>query len=520
MIFKSPHPDIDIPDNISLPQYIFGDLGAFADKPAIVDGLSGHSLTYGQLYQGIVSFARGLKHKGFGKGDVFAIYCPNSPEYAIAFYGVAMLGGINTTINPLYTVDELTRQLNDASAKYLLTVQLFVEKARQAASKSGIEEVFVLGEAEAEGITSFNSLLHNEGEFPAAKINPDDIVVLPYSSGTTGMPKGVMLTHYNLIANISQIRDISGVTEQDRLIAILPFFHIFGMVVLMALGFLNRATIVTMPRFDLEQFLQLMQDQKISAAYLVPPVVLALAKHPLVDNYDLSPLRFILSGAAPLGKEITLACSERLNCVVTQGYGMTEMSPVTNFDYTSPDKVKVGSIGPLVANTEAMIIDVETGDALGPNQLGEYWLRGPQRMLGYLNNAQATTESIDADGWYHSGDIGYIDEEGHVFIVDRLKELIKYKGMQVAPAELEAVLLTHENIIDAAVIPCPDEQAGEIPKAYVVTKDDISADEIIDFVAEKVAPHKKIRALEFIDEIPKSPSGKILRRLLIEKDRS
>jgi len=519
MIFKSPHPDIDIPDNISLPQHIFGNLGSFANKPAIVDGVSGQSLTYGQLYQRIQSFARGLKQKGFEKGDVFAIYCPNSPEYAIAFYGVAMLGGINTTINPLYTVDELTRQLNDANARFLLTVPLVLDKAREAASKSNIEEVFVLGDAE--DVTPFNSLIQTEGEFPGAKINPvEDIIVLPYSSGTTGMPKGVMLTHYNLVANITQIQDISGVTEQDTLIAILPFFHIFGMVVLMAHGLQNRATIVTMPRFDLEQFLQVMQDQKISVAYLVPPIVLSLAKHPLVDNYNLSPLRFILSGAAPLSKEITLACSERLNCVVTQGYGMTEMSPVTNFDDIDPDKVKIGSIGPVVPNTEAMIIDVETGDALGANQLGEYWLRGPQRMLGYLNNAEATTESIDADGWYHSGDIGYIDEEGHVFIVDRIKELIKYKGMQVAPAELEAVLLTHDAITDAAVIPCPNEEAGEIPKAYVVTKDDISIDEIMDFVAEKVAPHKKIRAVEFIDEIPKSPSGKILRRLLIEKERS
>jgi acyl-CoA synthetase (AMP-forming)/AMP-acid ligase II len=519
MILKSPHPDIDIPDNVSLPQYIFGDLGPFANKPAIIDGLSGQSLTYGQLYQGIQSFARGLKQKGFGKGDVFAIYCPNLPEYAIVFFGVAMLGGINTTINPLYTVDELTRQLKDANAKFLLTVPLFLDNACEAASLSNIEEVFVLGEAE--GATSFNSLLQTEGEFSGVKINPvEDIVVLPYSSGTTGMPKGVMLTHYNLVANITQLRGLSGVSEQDTLIAILPFFHIFGMVVLLFQGLLNRATIVTMPRFELEQFLQLMQDQKISAAYLVPPIVLALAKHPLVDNYDLSSLRFILSGAAPLGKEITQACSERLNCVVTQGYGMTEMSPVTNYDAIDPEKVEIGSIGPVIPNTEAMIVDVETGDALGPNQLGEYWLRGPQRMLGYLNNAQATTEAIDADGWYHSGDIGYVNENGRVFIVDRVKELIKYKGMQVAPAELEAVLLTHESIIDAAVIPCADEEAGEIPKAYVVTKDDISADEIMDFVAEKVAPHKKIRALEFIDEIPKSPSGKILRRLLIERERS
>jgi acyl-CoA synthetase (AMP-forming)/AMP-acid ligase II len=519
MIFKSPHADIEIPSDISLPDYIFQDLGDFTDKPALIDGPSGRTLTYGQLYQGIQSFARGLHQKGFTRGDVFAIYCPNLPEYAIAFYGVAMLGGINTTINPLYTVDELKRQLNDANAKYLLTVPAFLDKAREAAAQSGIEEIFVLGDAEGE--TSFASLLRAEGELPEVTINPlKDLVVLPYSSGTTGMPKGVMLTHYNLVANVTQISKMTGMSERDNMIAILPFFHIFGMVVLMAYGLLRRTTVVTMPRFDLDQFLQLMQDYKISRAYLVPPVVLALAKHPHVDNYDLSALKIITCGAAPLSEELTVTCSERLDCTVNQGYGMTEMSPVTNLDGDDAESIKAGSIGPIIPNTEAMIVDVETGEPLGRNQQGEYWVRGPQRMPGYLNNSAATEESIDADGWYHSGDIGYIDDDDRVFIVDRVKELIKYKGMQVAPAELEAVLFSNDGITDAAVIPSPDEEAGEIPKAYVVTNGELSADEIMDFVAAKVAPHKKIRVIEFIDEIPKSPSGKILRRLLVERDRS
>jgi acyl-CoA synthetase (AMP-forming)/AMP-acid ligase II len=519
MIFKSPHPDIEIPGDISLADYIFQDLDRFADKPALVDGPSGRTLTYGQLYQGIQSFARGLNQRGFTRGDVFAIYCPNVPEYAIAFYGVAMLGGINTTINPLYTVDELKRQLNDANAKYLLTVPTFLDNAREAASQSGIEEIFVLGDAEEE--TSFASLLQTEGELPEVTINPqEDLVVLPYSSGTTGLPKGVMLTHYNLIADVTQISELTGMSERDNMIAILPFFHIFGMVALMAYGLLRRTTVVTMPRFDLDQFLQLMQEHKISRAYLVPPVVLALAKHPHVDNYDLSALKVITCGAAPLSKDLTVTCSERLDCTVNQGYGMTEMSPVTNLDGDALVNIKPGSIGPLIPNTEAMFVDVETGESLKRNQQGEYWVRGPQRMPGYLNNPEATEESIDADGWYHSGDIGYIDDDDHVFIVDRLKELIKYKGMQVAPAELEAVLLSHDGITDAAVIPSPHEEAGEIPKAYVVTNDELSADEIMAFVAAKVAPHKKIRALEFVDEIPKSPSGKILRRVLVERERA
>jgi len=516
MIFRSPHPDIEIPENISLPDFIFQDAGPFADRPALIDGPSGRSLSYGQLERDLHRFARGLHHRGFARGDVFAIYCPNLPEYAVVFYGVALLGGINTTVNPLYTADELARQLNDAQARYLLTIPAFSENALAAAAKSNVEEVFVIGEAE--GASSWCSLLRDSGELPATPINPkEDIVVLPYSSGTTGMPKGVMLTHYNLIANVSQFRSLAGVTERDKLIAILPFFHIFGMVVLMAYGLLQRSSVVSMPRFELEPFLQLMQEHAVTRAFLVPPVVLALAKSPLVDDYDLSALNYILSGAAPLSKEITNACSKRLDCPVVQGYGMTEMSPATNIDDTDPAKTRVGSIGRLMPNTEAMIVDVESGEPLGCNQQGEYWVRGPQRMPGYLNNPAATAESIDADGWYHSGDIGYIDEDGYVFIVDRLKELIKYKGMQVAPAELEALLLGNEDIIDAAVIPFPDEEAGEIPKAFVVTNGQLDADEIMTYVAARVAPHKRIRALEFIDQIPKSPSGKILRRLLVER---
>jgi acyl-CoA synthetase (AMP-forming)/AMP-acid ligase II len=517
MIFRSPHPDIEIPDNLSLTEFIFRDVEDFTGKAALIDGPTGRSMSYGQLYHDLQCFARGLHQKGFAKGDTFAIYCPNMPEYAVAFYGVALLGGVNTTINPLYTVDELARQLNDANAKYLLTIPVFIENALAAAALCDIEEVFVIGSAK--GASEYSSLLREEGDLPAVEIDPRrDIVVLPYSSGTTGMPKGVMLTHHNIISNICQFGNLTSMSERDNLIAILPFFHIFGMVVLMAYGLQRRTTVVTMPRFELEQFLQLTQDYRINRAFLVPPIVLALAKSPLVDDFDLSSLKIVFSGAAPLSREVTQACSERLDCRVVQGYGMTEMSPATNIDYEDPDKTRTGSIGPIMPNTEAMIIDIDSAEPLGYNQQGEYCVRGPQRMHGYLNNPEATAAAIDSDDWYHSGDIGYIDDDGYVFIVDRVKELIKYKAMQVAPAELEALLLSHDAIIDAAVIPRPDEEAGEIPKAYVVSNGDIDADEIIDFIADQVAPHKRIRALEFIDEIPKSPSGKILRRVLVERD--
>jgi acyl-CoA synthetase (AMP-forming)/AMP-acid ligase II len=247
--------------------------------------------------------------------------------------------------------------------------------------------------------------------------------------------------------------------------------------------------------------------------------VLALSKHPVVDNYDLTSLRTIFCGAAPLDENLTRACMERLNCQIRQGYGMTETSPVTHSSPSDPARVRFGSVGVCAPNTECKIIDLENGAALGPNEKGEVCVRGPQIMKGYLNRAEATAQTIDAEGWLHTGDIGYANEEHHFFIVDRAKELIKYKGFQVPPAELEAVLLTHPAIADAAVIPCIDDEAGEVPKAFVVLRGEATAKEIIDFVTERVAPYKKIRSVEFIDKIPKTASGKILRRMLVERDR-
>jgi acyl-CoA synthetase (AMP-forming)/AMP-acid ligase II len=275
-----------------------------------------------------------------------------------------------------------------------------------------------------------------------------------------------------------------------------------------------------MPRFDLEEFLTLLQDRQVTRAYLVPPIILGLAKHPIVDKYDLSKLEVIMSGAAPLGKDLQDAAQERVGCVVMQGYGLTETSPVTHMNPDEKGKGRAGSIGFLIPNTEAKYVDPESGKELGPNETGELLIRGPQVMKGYLGNEEATRHTIDDDGWLHTGDIGYVDEDGYFFLVDRLKELIKYKGFQVPPAELEALLLSHPSVSDAAVIPVPDEEAGEIPKAYIVKSGEVSEDELMSYVAERVSPQKRIRRVEFTEEIPKSASGKILRRLLVEKERA
>jgi acyl-CoA synthetase (AMP-forming)/AMP-acid ligase II len=517
-IIRSPYPDVTIPD-LSLPAFVFADAAKHAAKPALIDGPSGRAITYRELVGRARLAAGGLAARGFQQGDVFAIYCPNLPEYAVAFYGVLLAGGVNTTINPLYTVEELAAQLNDAGGKYLLTIPTFVDKAIEAAGKSGVREVFVLGEAA--GATPFAALLRSGQQPPEVTIDPHaDLAVLPYSSGTTGLPKGVMLTHHNLIANLCQLQPVLDVREDDVGIAVLPFFHIYGLTVLMAAALWQGTTLVTMPHFDLEQFLTILQDYRVTAAAVVPPIMLAMAKHPLIDRFDLSALQFIGSGAAPLGAELEEACGKRLGCVVGQGYGLTETSPVLTAHPSEEARIRHGSAGQLVPNTEAKVVDPATGEELGRNQDGELCFRGPQVMRGYLNRSAETAQLLDPDGWLHSGDIGHVDDDGYLYIVDRVKELIKYKGLQIAPAELEAVLVSHPAIADAAVVRVPDEEAGEVPKAFVAAKAELAAHEVMDYVAKRVAPYKKIHHVEFVDEIPRSLSGKILRRVLMERDSS
>jgi acyl-CoA synthetase (AMP-forming)/AMP-acid ligase II len=525
MIVKSPWPDVGIPE-ISITEYVLRHAARLRDKPAMIDGTSGRTLTYGQLTDGIRRVATGLARRGFRKGDVLAIYSPNLPEYAIIFNAVATLGGVNTTVNPLYTSGELANQLKDSGARFLITAPMFLDKAREAAATAGVTEIFVFGTAE--GARSFAELLEAPPTPPAVTIDPRrDVVALPYSSGTTGLPKGVMLTHYNLVANLCQCegaRDFDGFKEPDVIIAFLPFFHIYGLVVIMMLGLSRGATIVSLPRFDFPEFLTAMQKYRVTIAPLVPPIVLGMVKNPAVAAADLSGVRLVFSGAAPLGEDIARQLSARLGCPVVQGYGMTEASPVTHLSPCTRDApVKPGSIGRVVPNTEVRLVAIDRDADVGQGEEGELWIRGPQIMKGYLNRPEETAAAIDREGWYQTGDVGYVDGDGWFYIVDRTKELIKYKGLQVAPAELEALLLTHPAVLDAAVIRKADEEAGEVPKAFVVLRPDeasraTTGEAIMAFVAERVAPHKRIRHVELIDQIPKSASGKILRRLLVQRE--
>jgi acyl-CoA synthetase (AMP-forming)/AMP-acid ligase II len=517
MIFRSPSPDIAIPDTALTP-FVLRHSERLADKAALIDGVTGRALTYGELAKAIDRTAAGLAKWGLRKGDVFAIYAANCLEYAVAFHAVASCGGIVTTINPAYTVDELAHQLVDAGAIALLTTPDLLEKARDAARQAGVAEVFVFGKSA--GTATFASL-QSSGAAQMVALDPaNDLVALPYSSGTTGLPKGVMLTHTNLVANVSQVAAAGLVSEEDTLIGVLPFFHIYGLTVLMNISLAVGATVVVLPRYDLESFLQTLERYSVTFACVVPPIALALAKQDVVDHYDLSRLRAVVSGAAPLGVDVTNACRERVGCHVMQGYGLTEASPVTHLSPADPDRIAIGSVGQLLPNTEARIVDTASGLDLGPGKQGEIWLRGPQVMTGYRNRPEATAAMLDEDGWLHTGDIGCADGNGNFFVVDRLKELIKYKAYQVAPAELEALLLSHPAVADVAVIPSPDEDAGEAPKAFVVLQGEATAEELMAFVAARVAPYKKVRRLEFIGQIPKSATGKILRRVLVERERA
>jgi acyl-CoA synthetase (AMP-forming)/AMP-acid ligase II len=518
VIFRSTYPDVDIPD-ISLPAFVLKGAAALGNKPALIDGATGRALSYAELATAVRQAAANLARRGFRKGDVFAIYSPNVLEYAVALHAVATLGGIATTANPLSTPRELALQLNDARAKYLVTVPELLDRALEATSQAPLKEVFTFGDAA--GASPFAALMEGNDAVPAVAIDPrKDVVALPYSSGTTGLPKGVMLTHRNLVANIVQTSAVVQATEGEVSIAVLPFYHIYGFTVLLNISLYQGATIVTMPRFDLELFLRLLQDYAVTRANVVPPIVLALAKHPLVAKYDLHSLLSINSGAAPLDASVEQACSDRLKCFVAQGYGLTETSPVVSTTPVEPARRRGGSAGLLIPNTECKVIDPASEAELGPGQQGEVWVRGPQVMLGYLNHPEATAAMLDADGWLRTGDIGSVDADGYLYVVDRLKELIKYKGYQVAPAELEGLLLTHPAVADAAVIPSPDLEAGEVPKALVVLKGAVTPEQLMAFVNDQVAPYKKIRQLEVVSAIPKSPSGKILRRVLVEQERT
>jgi acyl-CoA synthetase (AMP-forming)/AMP-acid ligase II len=557
-IIRSPYPDIVVPST-SLPEFLFGSLSPQdAARPAVVAADAERGYTFGELADAVGKVAGALAGRGLGRGAVAALFAPNSPDYPVIFHGVLASGAAVSPANALYTPAELAHQLRDAGASILFTDTDGLDRARLAAAEDGVavSEIVVLdhqpqthqpqtqttpnfprvgvlstlsrpsqhapagaSHPNRTGITEtgFVEFLAEAGPPPRLQIDPEDLAALPYSSGTTGRSKGVMLTHRNLVANLLQLRPMGRIDADSRLLAALPLFHIYGLTGIMNQGLHQRALVVTMPRFDLAGFLAAIAKHRIDHLHIAPPIALALAKSPLVDDYDLSSVRILVSAAASLDAGLAKAVADRLGATVLQGYGLTESSPGTHgIPHDRPD-IDLGSIGVPMPNVEARVVDPATGRDVAAGERGELWCRGPNIMRGYLNNPTATAATVDRDGFLHTGDVVTVDSGGVFRVVDRLKELIKYKGYQVAPAELEALLLGHPGVADAAVIGVPDPECGELPKAYVVRRDshaELDANELMAYLADRVAPHKKVRLVEFIERIPKSAAGKILRNQL------
>ncbi len=497
-------------------------------RTAIVDGERSYS--YAQVGEASDRFAAALAGLGVAKGDRVAILAPNCAEYVIALYGIVKAGAIATTINSGYREREIAHQIGDSGAETLIVHDALRDIADAAVAEiRGVERRIVIAPPESSNADSFWGMIARApASPPSAPIDPmNDVAVLPYSSGTTGLSKGVMLTHHNLVSNtrqfLSRPGEQSAMRADDVVLTHLPLFHIYGMNVLMNGAIGSGACQVMMGRFDMEEFLSLLSRHRVSMLFTVPPVGLGLTQYPGVANHDLSALRVGFFGAAPLSADMQTRIQDVLGFPIIQGYGMTEASPVTHADFMEPSLIRHGSIGPPLADTEQKVVDTETGETeLPPGEPGELMVRGPQVMKGYYNNASATAETLTEDGWLHTGDIVRMDADGYVWVLDRLKELIKYKGFQVPPAELEGVLLEHPAIVDAAVIGKQDVESGEIPKAFVVRRPDaeLSDDDVMSFVASRLATFKHVREVEFIDAVPKNPSGKILRRTLIEMERA
>ncbi|ROS27893.1 AMP-binding protein [Cellulomonas sp. PhB150] len=517
MAITSPFPDVEIPD-LPVYDFLFRDLpGSALTSTAVLDSVSGRATSYGELLDQVDRVAGALAARGIGPGDVVALHSPNSPAFVALFHGILRAGATVTTVNSLYTGDEIGRQLADSRARLAITVGVLRENMAAGAAAAGVGTVMVVDGAE--GHESLADWLGEARTAPVVSIDPaTHLAVLPYSSGTTGLAKGVMLTHRNLVANVAQTIGIITLGPDDRVAAVLPFFHIYGMTVLLNLSLFARAQLVTFPRFDLAQFLGAIAEHRCTYLFIAPPIALALARHPLVAEHDLGSVHTILSGAAPLDGALADAVAERLSCRVVQGYGMTEMSPVSHAVPADRTDIPRGSVGLVIPNMVCRLVDPTDGHDIpvpdeGMSEPGELWCQGPNVMTGYLGDDDATAQTLDADGFLHTGDIATVDASGAFYVVDRLKELIKYHGYQVPPAELEALLLTHPDVQDAAVIGVPDDDGQEVPKAFVVrASQDLTAETLMAWVAERVAAHKKIRRVEFIDAVPKSASGKILRK--------
>ncbi|KFY38639.1 hypothetical protein V494_04270 [Pseudogymnoascus sp. VKM F-4513 (FW-928)] len=562
MVLTSPYPDLEIP-NVDIFTFLFRRKDQkFPDShPIYVDGLTDRAYNFGEVRELAEDFGKGLRSKyDWQKGDVLAISSLSDIDMPPIIFGALWAGGTVSTANPGYTVSELSHQLRDCGAKCVVTHYSNIEAVKKACSAVGIAEdrIIILGDQkDATGkLKHWKNVRNISGatRYSARKVDPkNNTALLVYSSGTTGKPKGVKLSHCNIISNILQLQagegfnltwDGSKTTRDipkpeagrggDKVLACVPFFHIYGLTNLVHGAAYKAITTVVLPRFEVEKWCQLVQKHRITYSYVVPPIVLHMAKHPSFSSYDLSSIRMVQSGAAPLTRELINQVYARLGIRIKQGYGLSETSPTIYSGAWDGWDVDIGTCGVLLPNQQVKICEpvdssrdhdpTATPRELQPGEEGELHVKGPNVFLGYHNNAKATAECLSSDGWFRTGDVGRVNEQGNLFITDRVKELIKYKGFQVAPAELEGLLVDFPGVMDCAVVGIYNKDlATEVPRAYIVTEDPskpVDIDELQKWFSGRVASHKKLRGgIELIEQIPKNASGKILRKILKEKAR-
>ncbi|XP_053665540.1 uncharacterized protein LOC128714687 [Anopheles marshallii] len=507
---------------------------------ALIDGVYGTEVTYMELLEQGARVAECLRREvGIRSGDVIGLVSENRMEFPVVLIGSFLLGATVAPINLTYSEREFVHAFNLSRPRVVFLSPFSADRVVAAAKQCSdfIERLVLFGDENlCENVSSSVAYTLMEHFLaPVSFVNPfvfnisptnvyEHVALIMCSSGTTGLPKGVQLTQANVMASVALTEEASSLTKaQDPMVVlcVLPWFHAFGCLSLINVLCIKER-MVSLPKFEAFLYLGCIETYGCNTLLTVPPIVLFLAKHPLVESYDLSSVQTIICGAAPLSRETEQLLLRRLPHIshVRQGYGMSELTLATLIQ--SGDDHKPGSVGRVQIGTQVKIIDPTTGRILGPNERGELCFRGTQVMKGYIGDDQATRHTIDADGWLHSGDVGYYDEDGEFFVVDRLKELIKYKGYQVPPAEIEAVLLTHSAVLDAAVIGVPDNAAGELPLAFVVRQPDeagaaITETDIVKYVFDRTSAAKRLHGgVRFIDAIPKNLSGKVLRRELRE----
>lgn len=492
-----------------------------AGRAALIDTSCNRRFTFAEYGSLVESLARGFISAGLIPGEVIAIFLPNSWEFAITYHAATLAGGIPTLLNPSYREREIRYQLENSGAAFLITDNQLLENVNLT-GLSQLRRVFTTRSKRA-GCEEFASLLRpTSAKVPQPLQSPQQtIAALPYSSGTTGLPKGVMLSHYNLVANVYQIigPNAAALTPDDIMLCFLPLYHIYGLTVALTLSLTLGSTLVLMPRFDVQKLCSLLIQESVTMMPVVPPAINALCQAAEAGIFPRHhKVRWIKCGAAPLASELARRMTDLTGIMVNQGYGMTEASPVTHVGYNAPPEMnRPASIGKPLALTDCRIVDIE-GNEVAPGEQGELTIRGPQIMLGYWKDPQATA-AVLRDGWYFSGDIVRCDSDDFYYVLDRSKEMIKYKGFPVAPAEVESLLLEHPAVRDCGVVAKPDLAAGEIPCAFVVLREGFTQSEglarqLCDFVADHLAHHKQPREIRFVDVVPRTPSGKILRREL------